>query len=151
MLCLDSHTEPCPFSFSGGWSAIQATGLKGSKMRSDERILGDGDFVDAVLSENEEKFERTYALRRSGYDLDKIAVRVAALCSVEIDDIFSRNKQQNKVKARSLFCYWASNELGISYTELARRIGISVSGIGYCAERGKLIARENDYQLLEQK
>jgi len=39
--------------------------------------------------------------------------------------------------------------LGISQTELARRIGISVSGVGYCVERGKLIARENAYQLQE--
>lgn len=49
----------------------------------------------------------------------------------------------NKVKARSLFCYWSSSELGIS--ELARRSGISVSGVGYCIERGKQIAAESGY------
>jgi hypothetical protein len=50
---------------------------------------------------------------------------------------------------RSLFCYWAVRELGISLTELAKRLGISVAGVGYSVERGEIIARENDYQLTE--
>ena len=40
-------------------------------------------------------------------------------------------------------------ELGISLTELARRLRISVSGVGYSVERGEIIACENDYQLIE--
>ncbi len=48
----------------GGWSEIKTVGLKGSHMKSDERILGDGDFVEAVLSETDEKSERHYAIRR---------------------------------------------------------------------------------------
>lgn len=51
-------------------------------------------------------------------------------------------------KPRSLFCYWAVHELGISLTELSRRLGISVPGVGYSVERGEIIARENDYQLI---
>ena len=53
------------------------------------------------------------------------------------------------VKPRSLFCYWAVREFGISFTELAKRLGISVAGVGYSVERGEIIARENDYQLTE--
>ncbi len=133
----------------GGWSAIESIGIKGLHMKSDERILGDGDFVEGILSDTKEKFERHYAIKRRGYDLDKIAKRAATVCSVEVGDIFGKSKQTKRVKARSLFCYWASSELGISYTELARRIGISVPGVGYCAERGKLMVKENNYQLLE--
>lgn len=44
---------------------------------------------------------------------------------------------------------WAVRELGIPLTELARRLGISVSGVGYWVERGEIIALENDYQLME--
>jgi len=39
--------------------------------------------------------------------------------------------------------------LGISLTELARRLEISVPGVGYSVERGEIIALENDYQLIE--
>ncbi len=132
-----------------GWSAVASNRLKGTFIKSDERILGDRDFVEEVVSKAAETFERRYALKRRGYDLDKVAKRVAAVCAVEASDIFTKNKQPARVRARSLFCYWASSELGITYTELSRRIGISAPGVGYSAERGKMIAQENGYRLLE--
>lgn len=39
--------------------------------------------------------------------------------------------------------------IGISLTELARRLGTSVPEVGYSVERGEIIARENDYQLID--
>ena len=134
----------------GGWSAISRDDLKGAHIKSDERILGDSDFVDSLLSGTDEKFQRYHDVKRSGYDLDKTAKRAAALCAVEPDDIFSRGRQKTKVKARSLFCYWASRELGISLTELARQLGISAPAVSYAVERGEMIARENNYQLIGQ-
>ena len=41
------------------------------------------------------------------------------------------------------------NDLGVSLTELARQIGISVPAVGYSVERGQVICRENNFQLLE--
>ena len=74
---------------------------------------------------------------------------MAETYGIEVDDIFLKGKQQKRVKARSLFCFWAIRELGISLTELARRLGISVPGVGYSVERGETIARESDYRLIE--
>jgi hypothetical protein len=37
----------------------------------------------------------------------------------------------------------------MSLTELARRLGIGVAGVGYSVERGEMIALENQYQLIE--
>ena len=68
---------------------------------------------------------------------------------IEVNEIFLKGKQQKRVKARSLACYLAVGELGVSLTELAKRLGISVAGIGYSVERAEIIARENDYQLTE--
>ncbi len=84
-----------------------------------------------------------------GYDLNRIASRVAEIYDIELDEIFLKGKQQKRVKARSLFCFWAVRELGISLTELARRLGISVPGVGYSVERGEIIACENNYRLIE--
>ncbi len=74
---------------------------------------------------------------------------MAEIYEIEVDDIFLKGKQQKRVKARSLFCFWVVRELVISLTELARRLGISVPGVGYSVERGEIIARENDYHLIE--
>ena len=74
---------------------------------------------------------------------------MADIYEIDVNNISLKGKQQKRIKARSLFCYWAVRELGISLTELARRLGISVPAIGYSVERGELIKRENNYQLIE--
>jgi putative transposase len=134
----------------GGWREVRKHGLKGQDhITSDVRILGESDFVTDILSRADEQLEHTYKVKRLGYDLDRIAERVAEIYAIEAYDIFLKGKQQKKVKARSLFCFWAVRELGISLTELAKRLRISVPGVGYSVERGETIARESDYRLIE--
>ena len=64
-----------------------------------ERILGDSEFVDSVPSQAEGKYERHYELKRQGYDLDRIAERVAEIYGMETREIMSRGTQPRKVKA----------------------------------------------------
>ena len=71
------------------------------------------------------------------------------ICEIDPDDIFSKGKQRQKVRARSLLCFWAVRELGITLTELAGHLEMSVPGVGYAVERGSAIARMNNYQLIE--
>jgi hypothetical protein len=134
----------------GGWGEVKKQGLKGTvHLKSDERILGESDFVANILSQANEKFERKYELMRLGYDLDRVAARAAEIYGIDVDDIYLKGKQQKRVKARSLFCFWAVHELGITLTELAKRLGISVPGVGYSVERGEAIVRDNGFQLME--
>ena len=65
------------------------------------------------------------------------------------DDIFSKCKQPKKVKVKDLLCFWAVRELGMSLTDLANHLGISVPGVGYAVERGEAIVRDNNYQLVD--
>jgi len=74
---------------------------------------------------------------------------VADICEMDLDEIYSKGKQQKKVKSGSLLCFWAVRELSMSLTDLARHLGISVSGVGYPIERGEAIARDNNYQLVD--
>jgi putative transposase len=45
----------------------------------DERILGDGNFVEKILNVANETMKRKYALKAQGFDLDMVARRVADL------------------------------------------------------------------------
>jgi putative transposase len=92
---------------------------------TDERILGDSGFVDTVLSEAKEAYEHKYELKRRGYDVERIAKRVAEICGVGAEEVFSKGRQRKKVKARSLLCYWAVREAWISIRTLAKRLRIS--------------------------
>ena len=116
---------------------------------SDWLLAGVATFVEAVLSRADEKYERHYELKRRGYDLDGIAKRVAEIYGMEPREIYSKGKQKRKVKARSLFCFWAVSELGMSLRELASRLEMSSPGMGFSVERGETIARQNGLQLIE--
>ena len=82
---------------------------------------------------------RQHEIKRRGYDLNRIAKRVAVICKMDPDDIFSKGKHRKEVRARSLLCFWAIRGLGTSRTELAGHLGISVPGVGYALERGGLL------------
>ena len=71
-------------------------------------------------------------------------MRVSEIYGVDPNDIFTKGKQKTKVKARSLLCHWAVNELGIPLTDLARRIGNSVSAVGYSVVRGAEIEKSKN-------
>ncbi|WP_155312615.1 hypothetical protein [Desulfosarcina ovata] len=47
------------------------------RIKGDERILGDSDFVLSVLSQATEQFERRYELKRHGYDISRVAKMAA--------------------------------------------------------------------------
>jgi len=134
----------------GGWSEVKRLREQGQEhVMSDERILGDSEFVESLLSQADERYERHYTLKSLGYDLNSIAERVAEIYGMDPSEILSKGKQQRKVQARSLFCFWAVRELGISLRELARRLEISSPGVGFSVERGEAIARENRYHLID--
>jgi len=134
----------------GGWSEVKSLRLKGqAHIMSDERILGDSEFVDSVLSQANERYERRYELKDRGYNLNRIAKRVAELSGMEEHEVFSKGRQHRKVKARSLLCFWAVRELGMSLTDLARDLEMSTPGVGFAVERGEAIAHDNKYQLME--
>jgi len=55
---------------------------------------------------------------------------------MEEHEVFSKGQQNRKVKARSLLCFWSVRELGMSLTDLARHLEMSVPGVGFAVERG---------------
>jgi REP element-mobilizing transposase RayT len=133
----------------GGWQAFKALDKAAVHLKSDERILGDSDFVEEVLKKAQEKRERQYQLEADGFTIDQVAQRVASILGVKCEQVWEKGKYRQTVKARSLLCYWAVRELGIGATELARRIGISQPAISQSVKRGEAIAKENGFELMD--
>ena len=134
----------------GGWSELRASRIRAQgHIMSDERILGEPEFVDTIISQAHEKYDRLFELKRQGYDFSLVVKKVAAIVGMHPDEILSKGKQPRKVKTRSLLCYWAVGELGMSLTDVARRLGMTLSGVGYAVQRGEAIARQNNYRLME--
>ncbi len=86
--------------------------------KSDERILGNSEFVERVLSASQEQLERKYALINLGVTTDQIVELAARLTNIETEIIYKPGKERARVRARSLFCYWSAKELGVHMTDL---------------------------------
>lgn len=112
------------------------------RLKGDERILGDSDFVLDVLKPSEEEMERRYRLKVRGYNLERLAGLVAEIFGVRAEDLWIPGKYARIVPARSLFCYWALRELGISATEIARRLNLTQPAVSISVRRGERIAKE---------
>ncbi|MBW1737840.1 MAG: transposase [Deltaproteobacteria bacterium] len=132
----------------GGWDVIKKSGLKSiGRVKGDDRILGDSEFVLQMLKEADDKFNRYYELKRLGYNLQSVEDRVCKIFDLSVRDIYSKSREKAKAEARGLFCYWAVRDLGYSMLEIAGRLGMSQPGVVYAVRRGERIATERGIEL----
>jgi len=132
----------------GGWDEVKKMRLTGQdRIKSDQRILGDSDFVLNVLAESEEKFERKYRLRSLGYDYERILEKVSSLFDLEKDYITGKGRQKERVEARDVLCYWSVMELGIPMANLAKGLGVTTSAVSYAVQRGEKIVKKKSLKL----
>lgn len=95
------------------------------RIKGDERILGDSDFIEAVLKQADEQLERRYRLKAVGFDLEQVAEHVAQILDLPVEIVWEKSRRPQVVDARSLLCYWASKEIGMSMTDLAKRLNLT--------------------------
>ena len=103
----------------GGWAGVKILRETGDYEKGDERILGDGQFVERVLGKAEERLKEKYILRAKGYNLDKLIERAANLTNLTPEQITDGIRDAKRTKARSILCYWAVEKLGVTQSQLA--------------------------------
>ena len=134
----------------GGWGEIKKMRLDGhDRIKGDQRILGDSDFVDAILTHAEEKYSHQQELLSLGYDFEKVTEKVASVFNVEPAAVIKKGRQKQRVAARSLLCFWAVRELGLSLKNVSEHLNMSSPGVSHAVQKGEQIAEELSLQLLE--
>ena len=135
---------------AGGWGAVKAMRRGMERMKGDERILGDGDFVASALHAARENLGRQYELTSKGYGFDWLVGRVALLMNIEPGDIVSAGKYPQRVKARSLLCYWGARELGMTTVALAEKVNLAQPTVSQAISRGQKIAKDLGLRFCDQ-
>ncbi|MEA1991396.1 MAG: hypothetical protein U9N58_04260 [Thermodesulfobacteriota bacterium] len=129
---------------AGGWEGVLELRRTKEYWRGDERILGDGDFVNEVLKLSKEELTHKEELKRQGWDLGRIVNEVCRMLSVDPDDLYKKGRANGLSSAKGLGYY----QLGIKGKELARYFGISRPSVSQAIKRGEKFAKENDVKLL---
>jgi hypothetical protein len=74
--------------------------------------------------------------------------QVASLLNLDDSVVTRRGRHPDTVEARSVLCYWAARELGISTLELSRKLGISQPTASQSVKRGERIVKEKRLKLM---
>lgn len=131
----------------GEWKAVVPEEDSSSRTGC-ERILGDHDFIIDVIKHSNETWNRTERSATREMDVKVAADRVAAWMGLNAEDILSSNRRHGVARARSLLCYLAAHELGVSSTILARECGLTPSAISRAIRRGRTVAKDEGFSLL---
>ena len=122
----------------GGWAEVKRLRGNGhNPLKGDERILGDSHFVDTVLLKTNGKLNGNHHHEPNGADFRKIEQQVVELFGIQKDLIYGKGRSRAQVDARSLLCYLAVRDLGLSRTDLAHRLEMTQPAVSYAVDRGK--------------
>jgi len=92
--------------------------------------------------------KRKYRLEAEGYDFNMVVDRVAHLMSLKREEVLSPGTYKKVVEARSVVCYWAKREIGISQGVLSQKFGISQPAISMAVKRGEQVVNKHNFSLL---
>jgi hypothetical protein len=119
----------------GGWSQVLSVRRSGRKEEFDERILGSGDFVNAILKEAEEKSTRQIKLRRSGKTIGKIIEEECKKEHISVDELKGGGRRTKVSILRATIAKRGLDELGLSMAEIARHVGVTTSSVAKMVKR----------------
>ena len=119
----------------GGWSQVLSMQRRGQKEDFDERILGGGDFVHAILKEAEENQLRQVKARRAGKTIQKIIEEECRKQGISTIELKGGGKRRRVSDTRALIAVRGRNELGLTAAAIARHVGVNTSAISRAIER----------------
>ena len=113
----------------GGWFEVKSHYRKEEKQPFDERILGDGDFVDSMLAQSRTELETDLKIRRRKEEAERMIRDACQSHDVAWDHLVSGSRRPKVSVLRKDLCLLLVNEYGYSLAETARQLGISTSGV----------------------
>ena len=122
----------------GGWSQVLSLRRVGSKIFSDERILGSSEFVENVIADAEEKAKETLRLTLKISDLPSLALKVCEVEGIDETELRSGLRKRKIVKSRRIFSQIAVKKMGYSGADVARFLGINTSAVNRLAVSDEL-------------
>lgn len=113
----------------GGWSQVVSMRKFGLKERSDERILGSGDFVNDVVNGADEALRHQFG---GQVRAEKIDHHIKNLCQekgINIEELRSGSRRPEVSRIRRQLAIELLETYGTPLAEIARQVGVSTSAI----------------------
>ncbi len=132
---------------AGGWKGIMNLKKTCERWQGDERMLGDGDFVNHALKISEEAITRKDKLIRAGWSEQRLVQHVCTLLGIKQEELLRKGKNNKISDAKGLIAYWGKRELGLKGTEIGKLLGITKQAVSLLLARGEETVKRNNYNL----
>ena len=119
----------------GGWSAVKAMRRLGVREKSDERILGRGEFVEQLIQQSDKRRKVQFSAMER---LQQAVVLVEEVCkkeNVSVEALKLGSRRRNVSMVRSQLAERLIEECGLSLTETGRQLGVSPSAVAKSLSR----------------
>jgi putative transposase len=119
----------------GGWAAVKQMRRQGVREKSDERILGSGQFVQQLIEHSDEGRRKKLSVREG---LREAIAHIERVCEEQHVDskalrAGSRRKRISKLRAR--LTETRTDAFGLSLAETGRQLGVSSSAVAKSLSR----------------
>ncbi len=121
----------------GGWSVVKAMRKNGTKEKSDERILGSGEFVSEIISQTQEKIKYQVPVENMQKHIKEEIDRYCKKEKITVAALRSGSRCSPLPRIRRTIALKLVNNYGVSFAETARQLGISTSGVAKIIQRAK--------------
>jgi hypothetical protein len=132
---------------AGGLSGVMALRRARERWRSDDRVLGDGSFVESVLKQNEAESLRREYLKRHGWGMNKLIDYVCALMKVSKESLRRKGRMNAVTDAKGLIVYWGKQALGMNGAEIGELMGTSRQAVSVLFQKGEKLANDKSLKL----
>lgn len=120
----------------GDWSAVMALRKRNERQASDQRILGDDQFVQDVISGLDDMVKKNLRLSGQRPDIAELTSRICKKHNISQVELCSGSRRQKVVEARRILSWIAVRELGYSGAEVARYLGVTTSCVNRSVSSG---------------
>jgi len=119
---------------SGEWSSAVGPRQR-ERASTDERILGNGEFVERVLKEADARMMRQVGLKKIKRQAERVVVNACKKGGVTLTELRSGSRRANVPRLRAEIARRLVEDYGLALAEVARQVGISTSGVSRLLSR----------------
>jgi hypothetical protein len=104
----------------GGWAEVITMRRRGEREIADERILGNGAFVEKILQGAEQQIRKQYSMRDRKRLIDKTIAQIVKRHGIDIEELRAGSRRAHVDQARSEIVMQLVRQHGISLASIAR-------------------------------
>jgi putative transposase len=115
---------------------------------SDERVLGESDFVEQIIISAEKEGCEKDKIKKQEWPWNRLAKEVCVLYNVNPGDLSKKWRVQKARVAKAIAAYLGKKYLGYTCVEMAKHLEMKKSAVSKLVQKGEKLVKEEDVKRL---